>query len=93
MIALLTAALAGTLSSSRDKRRQPTESRRDAKAPDCQKLLLTSGGPGVSQLCQAQDAMQRAEGAVGEPRRAAETAGQCGRRVRARGRSRCAIWS
>ncbi len=66
MIALLTAAFAATLSLAQSAAPQadPTAAQ---KTPDCQRLLLTSGGPGVTQLCQAQDAMQRAEAAVANP--------------------------
>ncbi len=66
MIALLTAAFAATLSLAQSAAPQadPTAAQ---KTPDCQRLLLTAGGPGVTQLCQAQDAMQRAEAAVANP--------------------------
>jgi len=64
MVALLTAVLAGALALAQSAAPQ-ADPAAAPKAPDCQRLLLTGGGPGVTQLCQAQEAMQRAEAAVG----------------------------
>jgi TonB family protein len=63
MSTLLVAALAGTLAFAQSAAPQPE---RAPKPPDCQTLLMTSAGPGITQLCQGETEMRRAEAAAAD---------------------------
>jgi TonB family protein len=61
---LLAAALAGTFAFGQSAAPPPD---RAPKPPDCQTLIMTSPGPGVMQLCQAETEMRRAQAAAADP--------------------------
>ena len=63
MIVLLAAALAGTIALAQTPA-PPDGGPKAPPAPDCQKLLMSSAGPGVIQLCAGEAEMRRGEAAV-----------------------------
>jgi TonB family protein len=60
---LLAATLAGTLAFAQAAAPQ-TDPTAGTTPPDCQRLLMMSAGPGVTQLCQAEAEMRRGEAAA-----------------------------
>ena len=62
---LLAAALAGTLALAQTPV-PPDGGLKAPPAPDCQKLLMSSAGPGVIQLCEAEAEMRRGEAAAAD---------------------------
>jgi TonB family protein len=65
MPTLLAAALAGTLALAQTPA-PPGGEPKAPPAPDCQKLLMSSAGPGVVQLCEAETEMRRGEAAAAD---------------------------
>lgn len=63
MHVLLAAVLAGTVAFAQSAAPEQDRPPKTPPAPDCQKLLMTSAGPGVMQLCQGETEMRRGEAA------------------------------
>jgi TonB family protein len=67
MHVLLAAVLAAALALPQSAAQQPEPAPKTPPAPDCQKLLMTSAGPGIMQLCQGETEMRLAAAAAADP--------------------------